>query len=592
MLIVMVLAGCTLFLGHHFFTAQSLDNDNSLLYENQGAADSLLDERGRIFDRNFKELAVTLDKVSVYANVRDVNVEDVAARLSPVLDVDADYIKSAIEKEAYKAWIAKNISREEEQAIAELRLKGVFFNREKTRFYPQKETASHIIGYVGKSMGLAGVEYHYNSLLNKYGDGLTEEGSVVVQTASPDNSGKYLMLSVDLKIQRILEELIAELAKEQKGSRLAAIMMECNTGKVIGSANFPSYDPNNFHDAGWKDLENILAEPVAIPEAIRSFFWDASLLQSRYERDKEVLPWAVHSVKRSLGSQLRLWDRLGLNDPLDTDFLKQSDEQAGRRPYGIYRDGKNYFDSVAEVATPLHIASAVNSLVTGGEVTAPHAVDSIAGDDGSIFEIRPAKRNEAVSDTTAIEARRLLVSQMDAGPLSSGFLESESVSFTLEGRYRQYETDQMLFAFIPRKDPKLMLFVFAKLPAFSPSPAKTKSRFIMKKAVEKKILPLVMLQEVMSNLSDMMSVEEKEKMNFELQRENSQIGVKAETARDLFYSTMPDLKGFSLRKSLRELKDLQLEIQVSGTGVVVEQLPAAGTQVKAGELCRLVLKPH
>ena len=57
-------------------------------------------------------------------------------------------------------------------------------------------------------------------------------------------------------------------------------------------------------------------------------------------------------------------------------------------------------------------------------------------------------------------------------------------------------------------------------------------------------------------------------------------------------AAMPDLKGLSLRKSLRRLQDLKLEIQISGTGVVVEQNPRAGLQVERESLCRLVLKPH
>jgi len=96
----------------------------------------------------------------------------------------------------------------------------------------------------------------------------------------------------------------------------------------------------------------------------------------------------------------------------------------------------------------------------------------------------------------------------------------------------------------------------------------------------------------MSNLSDMMNVEEKNEMNFELHREIGQNVVVNDLVKTESLGTMPDLQGMSLRKSLRLLKDLKLEIQISGTGVVVAQSPHVGRRVKYGELCRLVLKPH
>lgn len=81
-------------------------------------------------------------------------------------------------------------------------------------------------------------------------------------------------------------------------------------------------------------------------------------------------------------------------------------------------------------------------------------------------------------------------------------------------------------------------------------------------------------------------------MNFQLQKEVGKNAALADRTIIEPNRAMPDLKGLSLRKSLRNLQDLKLEIQISGTGVVVEQMPPPGIQIKQGELCRLVLKPH
>lgn len=592
MFVGMVLAGSLLLLGLHFFLEPEKEVREQPSSKDSNGLESLLDDRGTIYDRNYKELAVTLDRVSLYANVRDVEVNEAAEKIAPILSTDPGTLRKTIEGEPYRAWLAKNISKEEEVRVSELNLRGVFFHRERVRFYPQMQAAAHLVGHVGKSMGLAGVEFRYNSLLNKYGTSLTDAGAVEVQKSKEGPEGQCLLLTVDLKIQSILEKLVDGLAGKREGAKVAAFLMETETGKIIGSANYPSYDPNFFQEASWDDLDNILAEPVAVPESVRKVLWDASLLQLRDEKYDQVLPWSIHSSGRGLGSQLRLWDRVGLNDPIDIDFIRPADGKRHELNLAAHNFGNShYYDSVAEVATPLHIATALNSMVMGTKVV-PHAIDKITGKDGRIFQLLYERSNDAVGDAAAAEIRRLLEAQSVSGPLSSQTFEAESLSFVTEGKLRKYSRNRVSVTFVPGRDPRLMLFVFAKLPSFSPSPAKTKSRFYMTEHVAKIIIPLVARQEVMSNLSDMMTVEEKQEMNFELQREIGKNLPAGSTGREAVQSKMPDLKGFSLRKSLRELKDLGLEIQITGTGVVVEQYPQAGSSVKVGELCRLVLKPH
>ncbi len=592
LLFYLVLAGLVLLLGHRFFRGTGGDeNGTSFLFTGDEPVDSLMDNRGVIYDRNFKELAVTLDRVSVYANVRDVNPETVANNLAPLFGVFPDTLKGVLDSESYRVWLAKNISQEEEEAVAALGLAGISLHKERVRYYPEKETAAHVLGFVGKSMGLAGVEYSYNTLLNEYG--AMVPGAEDLQRPDPVKAAQakeYLVLTLDMKIQKILEKFVAEQAGVNGDGKYAALLMECSTGKIIGAAGYPSYDPNTFHEYGKDEIDNILAAPTHIPASIRRIFWDASLLQSRFEAQGEFLPWSIHSNQRGLGSQLRLWDRLGLNDPLKVDFVSNTNNSIDEQLFQA--DQNNYFDSVAETATPLHIVTALNSLIIGGMRVTPRAIDKIAGKDGKVFELLPEVAEETVDPDVAGEIRNLLEGLMVEGPVSSGTLYVENLFYTGSGNFRRYEKNQMVFSVIPRQKPKFLLFVFAKLPVFSPSPAETKSGMGLVESSQRIILPMIALQEVMSNLSDMMSVKEKREMNFELHQGNDENFVANGLGQERMYQAMPDLKGLSLRKSLRLLKDLKLEIQISGTGVVVEQKPLAGTQVKQGELCRLVLKPH
>ncbi len=595
LIVFLVLAGLGLFLGHRFYTMHDGTGKNPVPKNDEyDTSDSLLDDRGTIFDRSYKELAVTLDRVSVYANVRDVDPEEVAEKLAPVFEIEPERMKRVIASESYRAWISKNITTEEEEAVRDLNLKGVHLHRERIRFYPEHETAAHVLGFVGKSIGLAGVEYRFNTLLNKYGVQREQPKAGINKNRSEfrQDEGQYLVLTLDLKIQEILEKFIKELGEKKQVEKIAAVLMECQTGKIIGAAEYPSFDPNRFEDYNWNVLESILAKPIIVSEKVRELLWDSSLLQSRYETHKTTLPWSVHSVPRSLGSQLRLWDRLGINDSLKIDFVADTKQALEQNVPDIHRMVANDFDSVTDKATPLHILSAVNDLMMGKSHVAPFVINELVKEDGTSIDLVKQTGEFTVDEKVAEEIRHLVNAQLVEGPISSGFFESSSMFYENLKNGRQYSNTDMVFSFIPKKKPKLVLFVSANLPIFFPSPSETKSRFELLESVKSIVLPLVALQEVRSNLSDMMSVEEKSKMNFELHREIHQAVIVNDIEKEAIYHEMPDLHGLSIRKSLRLLKDLKLEIQIHGTGVVVQQKPEAGERVKQGELCRLVLKPH
>lgn len=586
-------AGVLLLLGLLFFEGPEEHAGAGAADENQDISVRLLESRGTIYDRSFRELAHNLEKVSVYANVKDVDAADVAHKLAPLLGKDPEQLRNIMKSEPYRAWLAKNITQEEELGVLQLGLKGVFLDRQTIRYYPEKKTGAHVVGYVGMGMGLAGIEHSYNSLSNRYKSGLLAAGAEsIAEKAETETGERYLVLTVDVKIQRKLEKVVTELGRKKEGVRLGAMLMESKSGKVIGQAGYPSYDPNAFRQYNQEELDNILAEPVAIPEKLRKIFWDASLLQYSFEQDGATIPWSVEGRQRNLGSQLRLWERLGFNDSLDIDFIKQSTSNDGSFQQPAGEDVQSWIDSMVESATPMGIATALNGLYKGGRVPLPHAVDRIAGEDGDILKLNPGRKEKAVDAAVAEEIRNLLKAQMQSGPLSSRYLECSGLAYKDSSKGRRYRENRFYFSMIPHDAPELLLFVFAQFPPFSPSQEKTKSGFVIADAVKKEIVPMVAMEKVMSNLSDMMHVQEKQEMNFVSSKEKDVSSQLPQTKTAPAVAAMPDLKGLSLRKSLRRLQDLKLEIQISGTGIVVEQEPRAGLQVERESLCRLVLKPH
>ncbi len=593
---ILVLAGIFLSMGLYFLKASvNGDNDGFLAGELDGGKDAtgLLAERGEILDRNFKKLAITLEKVSVYADVRDVDKDEVSEKLAPVLDKSSEDLRHLLDSEQYKVWLAKNISQQKEEKVNKLNLRGVYLHKKMVRYYPQKHSAAHVIGVVGKGLGLAGVEHAYNTLLNKSGATLLDQGAELLpKDEAARNLDQNLVLTIDLKIQKMLDSFVNELGQNHNDIRIGVMLMESRSGKIIGQASYPSFDPNSFHEVGRAEHRNILAEPVRIPPEIRKLLWDVSLLQGSFEKDDLVLPWSVVANRRDIGSQLRMWDNLGLNDPLDTDFINVDGVVPGQGQTLKSDESNVYYDSVAETATPLHLAAAINSLSLGGVRPVPHVIDRIVGKDGQTYKLPPGKTKQAVETQVAAEARNLLAAQVKPGPLASGQLETSFLSYMELPEGRRYFNNKMMFSLIPQEKPELMLFVFTQLPPLTPPSVETKSKFSLSESANKITIPMVAMQKVMSNLSDMMSVEEKSEMNFEMQEKPIEYASETEPEKLELAGTMPDLRGFSLRKSLRLLGELKLEIQINGTGVVVEQEPAAGRLVQANSLCRLLIKPH
>ncbi len=550
--------------------------------------------RGTIFDRNYKELAISLDRVSVYARIREVSSrEEVAKQLASLLGKDEADLLDRLKGDSLRVWLAKNISQEQEEELQALALQGIYLHREKERYYPRGEKAAHVVGFVEDDIGLAGVEYQYNKLLGEYGI-VRKEGEKTSKGSTVNvKDGQYLVLTIDLKIQDILEKYLADTAGTHGDVQSGAILMDCSTGNIIGNANYPSYNPNRFRDYKKQSLNNTLADPIAIPYVIRQLFRNAALLQAQFEKSDIMLPWSILSETGSLGAQVRLWEKLQLADSLDLDFVTK--KSLGEEQIRSFPTHAQNFETVPEVATPLHLLAAISRLVNGGESVVPHVVDrfrNIWGEEiypEAIWrEVRPGR---VVDKQVSRELTDLLNSQMEKGPLESGFLEGQSFFITEKNGVEELASSGIMISLIPAQKPLLILLVSAKSLACSPIRKRKKEEGNLT-APAKKIIPsLVVLQEVMKNLSDMMTAEEREEANFQQNQQEKNIPIKLETD-DLEkrLKVMPDLQGFSLRKSLRILQDLGLEIRIEGTGRVVDQKPQAGTVLGSTKECRLILE--
>ncbi len=209
--------------------------------------------RGTIYDRNLRPLAINLPVYSLFANPKALakhhETDHVVARLSEILKMDAGALRSKISKDKYFVWIARKISQEKYQQIQDAKLPGIGFVKESKRFYPNKTLAAHLVGFAGlDNTGLDGLERDYDRYLKG------KEGQSVIMrdarqrelllekgyTAPVD--GFDLVLTIDENIQFIAERALERMYKKYNAKGASIIVLDPKTGEILAFANQPTYN--------------------------------------------------------------------------------------------------------------------------------------------------------------------------------------------------------------------------------------------------------------------------------------------------------------------------------------------------------------
>jgi cell division protein FtsI (penicillin-binding protein 3) len=209
--------------------------------------------RGTIYDRNGSELAVSLDVDSLYARpglVKDK--KNTAQKLTTILGIPRDKILNILQSKQSFVWLKRQIAPEQSEKIKGLGIKGIGFIREARRFYPNRELAGQLLGFVGvDSQGLEGIESAYNRviggksgylLVNKdaLGRDLFPEGVNAVDS----ERGYDLTLTIDKNIQYIAEKELQTAVTNAQAQGGLAVVMNPRTGEILALAVAPSFNPN------------------------------------------------------------------------------------------------------------------------------------------------------------------------------------------------------------------------------------------------------------------------------------------------------------------------------------------------------------
>ena len=388
-------------------------------------------QRGRILDRNYKTLAVSVGADAVYAlpeSIRDV--VGTARQLAPYLSVSEEELRKLLSSKSTSVWLARGLTVETAEAIRKLGLPGIRIVQRPQRYYPQGSLAAHVVGIAGTdNQGLEGIEYFYEEILRgRPGQQATERDAAQRSIpwgdpVCPSRTWTRCVLTIDTVIQYIAETHIQQAVISSKSERGLVLAMNPKTGEILANAIYPTFDPNYYQEVSAERRRNVAVTDQYEPGSTFKFVTAAAALDlgiTDYNRTFESgVAWEVGGGKvRNLNGQSfgSLTFREAIERSDNITFAKLSVEmgpQSFHRYIQSFGFGRRLgVDFPGEIAgtvlspnrtgatlqwantgfgqgiavTPLQLLSAMSAVANGGSLMKPYFVKEILDAHGKLVQ--------------------------------------------------------------------------------------------------------------------------------------------------------------------------------------------------------------
>jgi cell division protein FtsI (penicillin-binding protein 3) len=587
--------------------------------------------RGDIYDRNFRRLAATYDTYALYA--RPLEMEDpaqAAGLLEPLLGLEKNTLLPSLKSERGFVWLAKGIGHSLADTIKERNIRGIYQVVESKRFYPNKECASHAVGFVGNGQGLDGVEFEYNALLRGEELNTGELQALHFQAADISSGvGPHLVLNIDLMVQAGLEQFLQKRARITGAERGAVLLMDANSGAILAMASYPAFNPNNYWDFSSTALTNhALTEPV-YPGELGLIFQQAAAIELKNEKAEEgrareksgeaaappVL--APETLKRKNISEAPpvtsvapdylagFLTRLGFDSKPRTDIPLKNEVSTS----AFLHPGDLSFH-----ASALRLLTGFTALVNGGRLVHPHLLASAFPDQdpvpvattlgvpaeeiilhpdtsGELNDflaekwLKRSSRNSNVQSPMFLETHRFAAASKNSDQAGRDEPKADS------GQADTGVSQSLLLGAIPGRKPLLTLVVLLssfkaaegadpesledfgrKLSLMRPGQDLIKKMLFVAERAPLVPTPDFWARDTAAPVPPLPAVTPEKKT-----------ALSANTNK----TSMPDVTGKSLRAGLQALQHFNLELKLVGSGRIVSQHPPPGAELKDGGVCVL-----
>jgi stage V sporulation protein D (sporulation-specific penicillin-binding protein) len=576
--------------------------------------------RGKILDRNGKTIVQSVTAYIVYASPNQVADDDkMADILCPLLNVDREtLLKKLAQKGQGSVIVKRQVSRETVDTLRGMMethaLSGLSFGEDRLRYYPMGNFLTQALGLTNiDGVGQSGLEQQYNAYLAGAPGRIISEVDAKARVLSggneyyiPPQEGASLKLTIDQNIQSFVDKAMRECIEVNGALQAMAIVMDPNTGAILGMSIEPDYDPNNPPRDDMEALQKLMRisaiSDAYEPGSTFKMFTSSAVLDMGLTNPDEGFycsgtitvdgdkircwgaPHGAETMQRALQNScnpvfVELALRLG-----SENFYKYLNAFGFGRQTGIDLPGegsgiligKNYVKNVdlarigfgqSIAVTPIQMIAAGCAVVNGGNLFKPYLVSEVIGADGEVLErAAPQIVSRPISEATSATMRALLESVVSDGGGRNAKIAGYRVSGKT-GTAQVYKESKVVhdvhigsfLGFAPADDPKLAVLVIVNearlMPDYGGTTAAPFARQILLDALQ------------------YLGVREQS-------GEAAQVEV-----------TIPDLTGMTVSDATASLSALGLSAVINGSeNTVLSQMPAAGAKLWSGSQVMLYVR--
>lgn len=595
--------------------------------------------RGAILDRNGRPLAVSVDAESVYAVPQDLeSPAQTAAALARALGLDAAGRKellAQLQKNRAFVWVKRKVDPATARAVRDLSLPGVGFVAENRRYYPKRELASQVLGYVGMdNTGMSGIEYAFEEQIKGRPAKVLVETDArrrpVSHTERPSTEGQTVVLSLDEAIQHAAERELERAVNETQSLAGMIVVMDPRTGEILALANRPTFNPNRFAAYGSAHWRDRAVTDAYEPGSMFKIFTAAAALQEKVVTPDEIIDCGGGGIEIS---GIRINDHQVFFELSFRDVIARSSDigvirvaqRLGRENFyrylrafgfgaptrvdlpgessGLLRPTSKWsalslptlsFGQEIGV-TALQMTTAVAAVANGGYLMRPLIVRQIEDSEGRIVSsskpeaVRRVLEPETV-DTLTEMLRRVVTGGTGKRAAIPGYVVAGKTGTAqkvdAQGRYSMIDHVASFVGFAPASRPALVVLVSLDTPKGDHNEGGDVAAPVFARVTEQALRHLAVPPDDTDQVLRMVR----------FRGPSATPAAYRPTAQAAFAATgesdprlMPELRGRSAREAAITAARRGLIVELKGSGQVVAQSPEAGTEIETGTTCVLTL---
>src|ERR1019366_265700 len=277
------------------------DFERRAMHQQQHSFD-LSPKRGIIYDRSGRELAMSIQVDSAFVVPSEApDLANTVSLIARITQEDPRVVLADCLAHKTFCWVARKADAEVIERIRALNLQGIHFQKEPKRFYPKRELAAQVLGYVGTDdQGLSGLERQFNQQWRgkpgKLMISVDARKRWFARVEKEPESGNSVVLTIDQNIQYIAERELERGMEETRAIAGTAIVENPHTGEILALTNRPTFNPNIRKEIRNEALKDRAVSDVYEPGSTFKMVTISAGLEEKVTRPDEMFDCQMGSI--------------------------------------------------------------------------------------------------------------------------------------------------------------------------------------------------------------------------------------------------------------------------------------------------------